>query len=59
VVDFMPAPHRRSQLGVFHKPGLEPITDWQAVKDRAWAMRTAEIMEVLRRDSERHREEAE
>lgn len=55
VVDFIPKPHRQSLLGIFKRPGQQPITDWQAVKERAWAARTAEIMEVLRRDSERHR----
>jgi bifunctional DNA-binding transcriptional regulator/antitoxin component of YhaV-PrlF toxin-antitoxin module len=56
VVDFIPKPHRRSMLGILHRPGMEPVTDWSAVKDRAWQARTDEIMEVLRRDSERHRE---
>lgn len=57
VVDFVPRPHRESQFGIFRRPGNAPITDWQAVRDRAWSMRTAEIMDVLRRDSERHRED--
>lgn len=57
VVDFVPRPHRDSLYGIFHRPDTEPITDWQAAKDRAWAMRSAEITEVLRRDSERHRED--
>lgn len=58
VVTFMPKPHRRSQLGAlrpFIKGPIEPITDWAAYKDRVWAARTEEIMEVLRKDSERHR----
>jgi hypothetical protein len=33
---------------------IEPITDWQAVYDRAWAVRAAEIDEVLEDDSRRH-----
>ena len=37
---------------------IEPITDWRAVKERAWAMRAAEIMEVLAEDSARHRDDA-
>lgn len=57
VIDFVPKPHRESQFGIFHRPGVEPITDWQAVRERAWSMRTAEIMDVLRRDSQRHRED--
>jgi AbrB family looped-hinge helix DNA binding protein len=57
VIEFLPAPHRDSMLGIFRRPGMEPITDWQAVKDRAWAARSAEIMEVLREDSRRHRGE--
>ena len=55
VVEFIPRPHRRSMLGILHKPGMEPITDWAAVKERAWQARSDEIMEVLRQDSERHR----
>jgi AbrB family looped-hinge helix DNA binding protein len=57
VVYFMPSPHSRSLMGIFHRPDLPPITDWQAVKDRAWEARTAEIMEILERDSARHRPE--
>lgn len=58
VVGFLPRPHNESMLGILKKltkVPIEPITDWQAVKDRAWAARTAEIMEVLRDDSRRHR----
>jgi AbrB family looped-hinge helix DNA binding protein len=55
VVYFMPRPHSRSLLGILKKPGMPPITDWQAVKERAWQARSAEIMEVLAQDSERHR----
>lgn len=58
VVYFMPKPHRRSLLGILKRPGQEPITDWEAVKDRAWAARTAEIMEVLEADSRRHRDDS-
>jgi AbrB family looped-hinge helix DNA binding protein len=54
VIDFMPAPHRESMLGIFRQPGRPPITDWEAVKDRAWAARVDEIMEVLAEDSRRH-----
>jgi hypothetical protein len=39
-------------------PDATPITDWQELKERAWAMRSEEIMEVLRRDSETHRDDA-
>jgi bifunctional DNA-binding transcriptional regulator/antitoxin component of YhaV-PrlF toxin-antitoxin module len=55
IIEFIPAPHHRPLLGILRQPGSEPITDWQAVKERAWRMRSEEIMEVLRRDSERHR----
>jgi AbrB family looped-hinge helix DNA binding protein len=58
VVYFMPKPHNRSLLGILKQPGREPITDWQAVKERAWAARSAEIMEALKADSRRHRPEA-
>ncbi len=56
VVYFMPKPHTRSLLGILHRPGMEPITDWEAVKERTWAERTTEIMEALEDDSRRHRE---
>ncbi|CAN5528146.1 hypothetical protein BH20CHL6_BH20CHL6_15570 [soil metagenome] len=59
VVYFMPKPHSRSLLGILKKPGMEPITDWQALKEKAWAARTAEIMEALEADSRRHREKVE
>jgi AbrB family looped-hinge helix DNA binding protein len=58
VVYFMPAPHSDSLRGIFHQPGMKPITDWRALKDRAWAARTAEIMEVLEQDSLRHRSDS-
>jgi AbrB family looped-hinge helix DNA binding protein len=54
VIDFMPAPHRESLLGILKQPGQPPITDWQELKDRAWAARSAEIMEALAEDSRRH-----
>jgi AbrB family looped-hinge helix DNA binding protein len=47
VVYFVPKPHRESLLGILKQPGLEPITDWQAVKEAAWAERSSEIMEIL------------
>ena len=56
VIEFAPKPHRESLYGILYQPGMEPITDWQAVKDAAWAARSAEIMEVLERDSQKHRE---
>lgn len=58
VVSFV-RPHQESMLGILKKitgGTFEPITDWQAVKERAWAMRTAEIMEVLADDSRRHQD---
>jgi AbrB family looped-hinge helix DNA binding protein len=58
VIYFMPKPHSRSLLGILAKPGMRPITDWRAVKDAAWAARSAEIMETLRADSDRHRDPA-
>jgi AbrB family looped-hinge helix DNA binding protein len=58
VIEFISRPHRESLLGILKahatKP-IVPIEDWEAVKDRAWAARSAEIMEALRDDSERHR----
>jgi len=61
VVTFLPPPHDESMLGILKrytdKP-IEPITDWEAVKERAWAARSAEIMETLAADSLRHRADA-
>jgi len=62
VVTFAPAPHRQSQLGILRKYArrpIEPITDWAAYRERVWAARSAEIHDVLREDSERHRTDAE
>ena len=44
-------------LGILKKytdQPIEPITDWQAYFDKAWAARSAEIKEVLAEDSRRH-----
>ncbi len=58
VVYFMPKPHHRSLLGILKVPGQEPRhVDIPAEREAAWAARGAEIMEVLRADSQRHREE--
>lgn len=43
VVTFRPIRHSRSLLGALRTPGVEPIEDWQEVKDRAWSARAAEI----------------
>jgi AbrB family looped-hinge helix DNA binding protein len=51
VVSFMPAPHRDSLLGIFRHPDRPPITDWDTVKERAWANRTAELREVAETDT--------
>ncbi|MGK2850681.1 MAG: AbrB/MazE/SpoVT family DNA-binding domain-containing protein [Candidatus Limnocylindrales bacterium] len=42
VVDFIPAPHRESLRGIFKRPGQPVVTDWQALRDRAWGWRSAE-----------------
>lgn len=58
VVAFLPRSNNESMLGILKKytdQPIEPITDWDAVKERAWAMRSAEIMEALQEDSRRHR----
>ena len=57
VVEFIPRPHRDSLLGIFRDPARPPITDWQEVRDRAWARRADEIREVLEADSRRHLED--
>ena len=54
IVAFLPRPHHESMLGIlkrYTKEPIEPITDWQAVKDAAWDARAKEIMESLRNDS--------
>jgi AbrB family looped-hinge helix DNA binding protein len=56
IVAFLPRPHHESMLGIlkrYAKQPIEPITDWQAVKDRAWDARANEIMESLRDDNAR------
>lgn len=57
VVEFAPALHRESMLGIFRRPERHPIADWQQVKDRAWAARSREITEALEADSRRHAED--
>lgn len=57
VVTFAPGPHSRSQLGILRRlaqASTEPITDWDAYRERVWKMRSEEIMETLRQDSARH-----
>lgn len=44
VVDFVPAPHHDSLLGIFRRPDLPSIDDWDALRDSVWAARTAEIL---------------
>ena len=49
VVTFL-RPHSESMLGIIKKVSdvpIEPITDWQAVREDAWALRVDEIMEAL------------
>src|SRR5882672_12579203 len=61
VVSFLPRPHNESMLGIlkqYTSRPIEPITDWQEVKDRAWTARVGEIVEVLESDSRRHRRPA-
>lgn len=56
IVYFMPRPHNESLRGILKNPDLPPRhVDITAEKEAAWAARSAEIMEVLRRDSEHHR----
>jgi len=54
VIEFVPAQHHDSLRGILACPGAAPIGDWQATRDRAWDMRAAEILDVLKRDSDRH-----
>jgi AbrB family looped-hinge helix DNA binding protein len=58
VVAFLPPPHQESMLGILKKARgrpIEPITDWGALKERAWEARSREIMESLEADGRRHR----
>lgn len=58
VIGFLPRPHNESMLGIIKTMTgrtIEPISDWEALKDRAWAARSAEIMETLESDSRLHR----
>lgn len=57
VVGFLPREHNDSMLGILKQLSdrpIEPITDWEAYFDRAWAARGAELEEVLDADSRRH-----
>ena len=45
VVEFIPAPHRESLYGIFRRPGQPVIDDWDAVRERVWEMRVAEILD--------------
>ena len=50
VVTFLPSAHDESMLGILKRytdRPIEPINDWEAVKERAWAARSAEIREAL------------
>ena len=57
VVGFLPPPSNDSMLGIVKQltgRPVEPITDWEALKDRVWEARAAEIQEALDADSRRH-----
>ena len=47
VVDFVPALKRESLFGIFRRPDLEPVTDWEAVRVRAWTERQRELQARL------------
>ncbi len=42
VVDFIPAPKRESLFGLFHRDGMPPLTDWEAVREGTWTERHRE-----------------
>jgi AbrB family looped-hinge helix DNA binding protein len=53
VVAFLPRPHRESMLGILKSMTgrtIEPITDWQALKDAAWTARSREVIASLHRE---------
>ena len=57
VVAFLPREHSGSMLGILKRyvtEPIEPVTDWQAVKDEAWDARANEIADALGLDSRRH-----
>lgn len=61
VVVFLPPEHNESMLGIVKRyvsGPIEPITDWQRVKDDAWDARASEVIDALALDSERHRTES-
>jgi bifunctional DNA-binding transcriptional regulator/antitoxin component of YhaV-PrlF toxin-antitoxin module len=47
VVTFVPAPHDRSLLGALRRTDLEPVTEWEQLKDDAWRSRTAEVVDAM------------
>ena len=50
VVSFVPREHHESMLGILKRyvpGGIEPISDWQELKDQAWDARVAEVVETL------------
>lgn len=51
VVAFLPRPHQESMLGILKSMTgrtIDPITDWQALKDAAWTARSREVIASLR-----------
>jgi AbrB family looped-hinge helix DNA binding protein len=50
VVAFLPRPHQESMLGILKAMTgrtIDPITDWQALKDAAWTARSREVIASL------------
>lgn len=59
VIGFLPRPHSDSMLGILKEmtgKSIDPVVDWAALKERAWAARSAEISESLASDSRAHQD---
>ena len=42
VIDFIPKPQRESLYGIFRRPGVEPLEDWDGLREDAWTWRQRE-----------------
>ncbi len=47
VVDFVPALHRESLFGLFARPGVKPVTDWEGLRERTWTERHRDLQARL------------
>ncbi len=47
VIDFVPALRRESLYGLFARPDVQPVTDWRAMRERAWTERQRDLQARL------------